>query len=318
MVAVSHKAKHYLLATAKVLVLATTFGYIYFKLIHSPAIDFAVFKTAIGTRSDISGYLIILFLCMAAANWFFEILKWKTLVSYFEKINFKIAMKQCLASLMVSLATPNRIGEYGAKALFFEREKRKKVLLLNFCSGAIQMLVTTVFGVFGLFYFLHTFHVEYSAKMLSVLGIGFVLFLGLMYLFRAKELFVKGFSISKIRRFIKTISFGIKLKTLLFSIARYFIFSTFFYFILIFFGANIGIIEAFPLIFAMYLLVSILPTFFIFDVVIRGGVAVWVFSFAGIAELTVLCSVLAMWLFNFVLPALLGSFYVFTYQPIAR
>jgi hypothetical protein len=91
-----------------------------------------------------------------------------------------------------------------------------------------------------------------------------------------------------------------------------------FYGMLLFFNANIPFSEAMPLIFAMYLLVSILPTLFIFDVVIRGGVAVWLFSFAGIPELTVLSAVLAMWLFNFVIPALFGGFFVLTYQPTTR
>tara|TARA_R100000988_G_C3922152_1_gene127292 strand:- start:320 stop:586 length:267 start_codon:yes stop_codon:yes gene_type:complete len=88
--------------------------------------------------------------------------------------------------------------------------------------------------------------------------------------------------------------------------------------LLLFFGANIAFWKAIPLIFAMYFLVSILPTLFIFDVVIRGGVAVWLFSFAGVAELVVLSTVLAMWIFNFVLPSLLGSFFVLTYQPTTR
>ena len=41
------------------------------------------------------------------------------------EINFFEAYEQCLASLTVSIITPNRIGEYGAKALFFEKENRK-------------------------------------------------------------------------------------------------------------------------------------------------------------------------------------------------
>lgn len=91
-----------------------------------------------------------------------------------------------------------------------------------------------------------------------------------------------------------------------------------FYGLLLFFGATVSFREAIPLIFAMYFLVSIVPTLFIFDVIIRGGVAVWLFSFAGIPELIVLSTVLAMWILNFVLPAFLGSFFVLTYKPIIK
>ena len=73
--------------------------------------------------------------------------------------------------------------------------------------------------------------------------------------------------------------------------------------------------SALMLIFSMYLFVSVVPAFFILDVVIRGGVAVWLFSMFGIPDLTVLSAVGMMWILNFVLPAILGSFRVFKFQP---
>jgi hypothetical protein len=64
----------------------------------------------------------------------------------------------------------------------------------------------------------------------------------------------------------------------------------------------------------MYLFVSVIPTIFIFDLVVRGGVAVWLFSMVGVSELTILSTVLSMWLLNFVFPAIWGSFYVANYK----
>lgn len=325
MIATSHKAKQYLLVATKVLVLALTFGYVFYKLKNNSSLGFSEFIASIFSKGSIAIYSFLFFLILASVNWFFEILKWKTLVSTIEKIDFKTALKQSLASLTVSLATPNRIGEYGAKALFFESKKRKKILLLNFFSSAAQMLVTSFFGVFGLLYFLKNFNINYSIATLYYFAIGAIILFAIVYYFkpclpagREKELLLKGFSIAKTTNFFRNIPFQIKFKTILFSTIRYVIFSGLFYGILLFFGANIAFFEAMPLIFAMYLLVSILPTLFIFDVVIRGGVAVWLFSFAGVPELIVLSTVLAMWLFNFVFPALLGSFFVLTYKPITQ
>lgn len=318
MIAVSHKAKQYLLAAAKVLVLAATFGYIFYKLKSNTSLGFSEFKLAIFSKGNISGYSLLLFLLLASANWFFEILKWQILVSTFKKIDFKTALKQSLASLTVSLATPNRIGEYGAKALFFENRNRKKILLLNFFSGGAQMLVTSFFGFFGLLYLFRNFNIPYSVTTLCYFGIGVIVLFAVGYYFKGKELLLKGFSIAKTIQFFRDIPFQVKFKTVLFSTFRYAIFSGMFFGLLLFFGGNIAFSEAIPLIFALYFLVSILPTLFIFDVVIRGGVAVWLFSFTGIPELTVLSTVLAMWLLNFVLPSLLGSFFVLTYQPTTR
>ncbi|WP_347373281.1 hypothetical protein [Aequorivita sp. Q41] len=318
MITLSYKAKQYLLAAAKVLVLAITFGYIYYKMNANPALNFKEFTTAFFSKGITSSYLLLLFTFLAAANWFFEILKWKTLVSSFETISMRTALKQSLASLTVSLATPNRVGEYGAKALFFDPQKRKKILLLNFYSGALQMLVTSIFGTVGLFYFVQKFNIAFSIESILIIGFILLLLLGVAYCFKEKELLLKGFSIAKTVRFFKTIAAVIKVKAFLFSIVRYTIFNFLFYGLLLFFGAQINPFEAFPLLFAMYFLVSILPTLFIFDLIIRGGVAVWVFSYTGIPELVIVSTVFTMWLLNFVLPAFIGSFFVLTYQPTTR
>lgn len=318
MMAISHKAKQYLLVAAKVLVIAVTFGYIFYKIGYDSSLRFADFKETISAKASVTGYLFFVFLFLAAANWFFEIRKWQTLVSVIEKINFSAAMKQSLASLTVSLATPNRIGEYGAKALFFPTSKRKKILLLNFISSSSQMLVTTFFGLIGLLYFLRNFNGAYSVKTICYFGIGVILLFAVAYYFKEKELLMKGFSISKAMQFFKQIPFQIKFRVILFSVFRYIIFCGMFYGMLLFFGADIAFWEAIATIFAMYFLVSVIPTFFIFDVVIRGGVAVWLFSFLGVPELLILSTVFAMWLLNFVLPALFGSFFVLTYQPATK
>ncbi len=84
------------------------------------------------------------------------------------------------------------------------------------------------------------------------------------------------------------------------------------------FGAEISFSEAIPLLFSMYLFVSVIPTIFIFDLVVRGGVAVWLFSLVGVSELAILSTVLSMWLLNFAFPAIWGSFYVVNYKLETR
>ncbi len=313
-----HKTKQYLLALAKVLVVALTFGYIFYRLKNNPDLDFFEFANNTFSKGGMTGYFLLFFLLLATLNWYFEILKWQNLASTIHKTDFKTAWKQTLASLTVSLATPNRIGEYGAKALFFNRGKRKKVLLLNFFSNVAQLAVTVLFGLVGICYFIQNYEVSFSlgAVLLFILAL---LAIGIGgYILRKKELFLKGFSLSNIFRFFKKFPNALKLKVFIFSIFRYLIFSGMFYGLLLFFGAEIPIYSAMALIFGMYLLVSVVPTIFVFDVVVRGGVAVWLFSYAGVPELIVLSTVLAMWIFNFVLPSILGSFFVLTYQAVSQ
>jgi hypothetical protein len=313
-----HKTKQYLLASAKVLIVGLALGYIFYKLVYNNPLSFSAFADTLAVRMEVSGAWVVFFFILAIANWTLEILKWQTLVSSLEKISFNKALKQSLAALTVSLATPNRIGEYGAKAMFFEGAKRKKILLLQFFSSGSQLLVTVVFGMVGLLFLSKKFDLAYSVRTLCYLGIGLILVLAAGYYFKEKELLMKGFSVSKVLDFFRKIPFRLKRNALLFSFFRYGIFSGMFYGLLLFFGAELAISEAMPLIFAMYILVSIIPSVFIFDVVIRGSVAVWLFSLVGIPELVVLASVLASWILNFGFPAVWGSFFVVTFQPASR
>jgi|SRR5690554_79136 len=316
--AAMHKTKQYLLALAKVLVLTITFGYIFYRLKNNHQLNFTEFTDNILSKGYLAGYFLIFLLVATSVNWLFETLKWKHLASTLEKTTLKTAFKQSLAALTVSLATPNRIGDYGAKALFFERKKRKKVLLLNFFANGAQLLTTIGFGIIGLVYFLQKYEVIYSTNAIIGLSIGAVVLLTFGYYFKEKELLIKGFSIGKVMRYFKGLSTSLKVNIVLLSVFRYLIFSGMFYVSLLFFGAEIETFTAFALIFAMYLLASIVPSIFIFDVVIRGGFAVWLFSFPEVSELAVLSTVMLMWIFNFVIPSVIGSYFVLAYQPTTQ
>ncbi len=314
MIVVHHKAKQYLIIALKVFILILTFGYIYFKLTQNESINLSYFAKKSFVYDSTTFLSFLFFLSLAIINWFFEILKWKTLVSDIQPLTFLTAMKQSLASLTVSLATPNRIGEYGAKAYFFEKSKRKNILLLNFFSNALQMGVTMFFGIIGILIVFQQYELPFSISKLviSFFILGLVLLLG--YRFKKKELLIKGLSISNVFQKFKNLSFQIKLKSVLYSVFRYLTFSLLFYSLLRFFRTDISILQFIPLISSMYLIASIIPTIFIFDVVVKGGAAVWLFSFAGISEISVLSTVLSMWILNFVIPSIIGGFYLFTYK----
>jgi len=313
----SHKFNQYLLLALKVIILAVTFGYIYVKLTQDNSLSFKDF-TANLSFDRRSALFLLLFIILAAGNWFFEILKWKTATSIVAPISFKISLQQSLSALTVSLATPNRIGDYGAKIMFFPPNKRKQILLLNFFSNVAQMVVTCIFGFIGVLYTVPKFGVEYSRTKLILFLICILLLGTFGYLFKEKQLLLKGLSISSVLSYLRKIQRSIKMKVGVYAMIRYLIFSFLFYLLLLFFGAEISLSEAIPLLFSMYLFVSVIPTIFIFDLVVRGGVAVWLFSLAGVSELTILSTVLSMWLLNFVFPAIWGSFYVANYKLETR
>ncbi|WP_342448680.1 hypothetical protein [Tamlana crocina] len=291
----------------KLSIVMAAFYFIYDKLTNNGALKFSDFWNYILKNGVFSTKTIILLTFLSGFNWFFEILKWKVLGSSVEKITLKQAAEQTLGSLTASLFTPNRIGEYGAKALYFPFGKRKQVMIANLTGNVLQMMATTVFGVIGLYFFINS----YQLKMFFLKPEGYPFFgflvivlLGFLFFFR-KKLTLKKFKISK-----KQLGF-----CALLSVIRYFIFSFQFFVLLQLFGVNLNYFEAMTIILSMYLLASVIPSIFVFDVLIKGSVAVFLFLLAGVNEVIVLSVVTIMWVFNFMLPSLLGCYFVLTFQP---
>lgn len=304
MIAIPHKAKQFLLVLVKVLIVGFAFFYIYHHLQGDKAISIESIIQYLSIKE------VLILLLFTTANWFFEVLKWQNLVNSFKNISFFEAAQQTFSSLTASIFTPNRIGEYGAKMLYFKKENAKRIVLLNFVHNSSQMLATILFGVIGIFS--STFNIQHSTFNIA-LFIGIPIIFIIAFFFRKIEVY--GFSIQKIIDKIRKLDRIILLKTFSFSMLRYVIFSTQFLVLLLFFDVEIEIIVAFSTIFTMYLLASILPSIHLMDVAIKGSVALFLFSKLGIEDWKILAVTSLMWFFNLVLPVVLGSYFVLRFKP---
>ena len=236
-------------------------------------------------------------------------------MSTIKYISFKNSLEQSLGALTASLFTPNRIGDYGAKAMYFKSLFRKRVVLINLLGHMWQMSTTLIFGVIGFYIFISTYEIDinyYRASRFLMI----VLIVSLFAVFGIKQtrFKIKGFSTEKVFEFIKQMPLKIHVSSFILSICRYLIFSFQFYFLLTIFGIDVSYIDAMVVITSMYLLASIIPSIFIFDVVIKGSVAVYLFSIVEVNEFTVLCIVTIMWLLNFVIPSFFGSYFVMKFK----
>ncbi|WP_282136416.1 lysylphosphatidylglycerol synthase domain-containing protein [Seonamhaeicola maritimus] len=312
---VSYKTKQFFFVLIKLSIVTGAIYFILKKLTNNPEIDFSVFVSFLAKNDVFSTKNLLLLLILTSFNWFLEIIKWQKLVASFNKIDFKYALEQSLGALTASLFTPNRIGEYGAKAIYFSRNFRKKIVLLNLIGNITQMLATTFFGVIGLLFFITKYNVNIDYYNLArVLLIALLTFTIIGFGVKNSKFTIKGISIKKIKSFFVNLSKKTLSYTLLLSFSRYLVFSFQFYFLLQIFNIKIDYLNAMILISSMYFLSSIIPSIIIFDVVIKGSVALFVFSFIGVNELTILSISTLMWLLNFVLPSLFGSYYVLNFN----
>lgn len=310
-----YKTKQFFFVLIKLSIVVGAAYFIYHKLVNNNELDFSAFIDFLYKNSAFSLKSIIFLLFLTIFNWFFEIIKWQNLVNPIIKISFFEALKQSLASHTASLFTPNRIGDYAAKTIYFDGYQRKKIVLLNLMGNMAQMSITLLFGIIGLLLFTTQYQVDISYyKLVRLLTYTLIGVVAIGFGVSHRRFQIKGFSFSKIWTFIKEISIKVHLKNIIYSLFRYLIFSFQFYYLFTLFGVEFIYLDAIILISTMYLLVSIIPTIFIFDVVVKGSVALYVFGFADINNITILSVTTLMWLLNFVLPSIFGSYYVLNFN----
>ena len=310
-----YKTKQFFFVLIKLSIVVSAFYFIYQKLVNNNALNFSDFTSFLLKKNVFSIKNIFFLLILSFLNWFFEILKWQLLVNFIKKINFKNATEQSLGALTASLFTPNRIGEYGAKAIYYTSHLRKRIMLVNLMSNLLQMSVTIILGLIGLSFYILKYDPEINYYKLARFFV-FVLIAILLLSFgiTKSRLTIKGFSIEKIKVFVVEYPKNKLVLGFVFSMIRYLIFSFQFFVLLQIFQVNLSYLNAMTIITAMYLLASIIPTIFIFDVIIKGSVAAYLFSVADINELIVLSIIIIMWLLNFVMPSLFGSYYVLRFN----
>ncbi|SFN41205.1 Lysylphosphatidylglycerol synthase TM region [Bizionia echini] len=312
---IPHKTKQFFFVLIKLSIVVGAFYFIYNKLTSNPDLNFQDFVNYLAEANQFSLKTISFLIILSFLNWFFEILKWQALASSLKKISFYKAMEQSLSSLTASLLTPNRIGEYGVKAMYYSPPERKRMVALNLLGNGLQMLVTVLLGSVGLYLFLNEYETDINYHKIARFGviILFIAVVGYIAISKSQVLF-KGFSIQKITNYFRQLPFKIYSIVFIFAVIRYAIFSFQFYYILTLFGVSASYYNALIIITSMYFLASVIPSLFIFDVIIKGSVAVYLFAIVGVNAFTVLSTVTIMWLLNVVIPSVFGSIFVLKFK----
>ncbi|MCF8322253.1 MAG: hypothetical protein K9I26_03825 [Flavobacterium sp.] len=303
MITISHKAKQFLIVVAKLSIVCGAFYFIYQQLADNDQLDWERFYILFKKNQSVSGIVFILLLSFL--NRFFEILKWQNLVSSFQKISVFEATKQVLSSMTTGIFTPNGIGEYAGKSLFFEKVKIKKIIFLNLVCNGIQMILTVLFGTIGLWVLGFGFWV----LGILVFSIFFILFSFLL-----KEIKIKGYSLEKLKHKINEIKKSIHQKNILLGLSRYLIFSHQYYFLYLAFDVNLPYFTMMATIATVYFLASSLPNFQIFDFAVKGSVAVFFFGNLGVNEWIVVFISTLIWFLNVVIPVVIGSYFVMKFS----
>ena len=303
MISISSKVKQFLVFSIKLLIVAVAFYFIYSQLAHNDKLNWS--KLIELSKQKLNFFNVTIILILSFLNRFFEILKWQNLVSTIKKITVLEATKQVLASLTAGIFTPNGIGEYAGKALYYPKTQTKNIVFLNLICNGIQMIITVVFGTIGLF-ILGNFKIA-----------GFIIALAMLLfvlLFVSKKIRIKGYSIEKLIENINQIPKKVHRKNIFLGLLRYVIFTHQFYFLFVIFGVSVPYITMLASKSCIYFLSSSLPSFQFLDFAVKGSIAVYYLSKFGINEWLIVFVTTSMWFLNVVLPIFIGSFYVLSFK----
>jgi hypothetical protein len=261
---ISNKIKQYLTLIIKLTIVFGAFYFIYEKLANDDKLSWNQFSGIL--QEKFTSTWLIFMIGFSVLNRFLEILKWQNLVEVVERISLYTATKQVLAGVTAGLFTPNGIGEYAGKALYFPKSETKRILFLNVICNGIQLIIAIFFGLVGLLYL---------GYLYSFLIILFILLLLVSFLFLTKNATIKGYSVQLFIEKITGIPKEIHRKNVLLAIARYITFSHQYYFLFLLFGVKIDYFTLLATITAVYFIASSLPSFQFLDFVVKGSVAIW-------------------------------------------
>ena len=266
--------------------------------------------------------LILIVVLMMFINWMLESLKWKFMIRKIEAISFFTSLRAIFSGITVSSFTPNRIGEYGGRVFCLEKSDRIQAVFITILCSMAQLLTTIIFGSFA-FFILHEqflddqyFIIEISSFSLLVLFTFNILFVLAYFNVASLIKFLLKFSFFNfLRKHINIISlFNTRdlLVTFLFSVLRYLVFSIQFLILLYVFNVDISLFDAILSIMLIFFFITLTPTITIAEIGVRGSMALLVLLKFSTNIIGILSSTFLLWIINLIIPAIIGSFFIFS------
>ncbi len=264
-------------------------------------------------------YMFIAF-CLMFVNWGLEAIKWKYAIRGIRKITFIKAYAAVFAGTSVSLFMPNRTGEFVGRIFALPRTERVKAVFASIVASFSQLMVTIIIGTIALFALYYLFPgnalIEHGLKPWIKIPAIIVAVLSLMLYFKISwfTYFFENWKIlkkySKTAQILKTFNALILLNFILLSLLRYLVFLAQFYFLINFFGIELDFWSCALSSALTFYVVTIIPTFTLAEIGIRGSVAVIFFGFYTNMYAEIISASTLLWLINVGLPALIGNIFV--------
>lgn len=309
----------YLLKYSKWLIFLLAYLFLGYKLVTFD--DYGALANHFSSASFHDYLFLFLVFLLLPLNLLFEALKWQRLVSGLQPISLGLAFRSILVGQTGAFFTPNRIGEFPARALMLNKSNMIPAVVLGFVGSAMQMLVITLFGSIATFLYVSS---NASSPLFSISNSSWivVVFIVLLLAVAGVVLFShygwlcerlmnsKWQWLNRLGEGLAHLSFRDAWRIFAFSAFRYIVYSSQFYAMLMFMNVTLTPWQAFLSIPTIYLLVTYTPSFAFSEAMVRGSYAIFILSAFSTNDAGMAFASILVWCINYCLPMLMGSFFV--------
>jgi hypothetical protein len=239
--------------------------------------------------------------------------KWKFLLRFFYPITLLRAIRDVLWGQTGAFITPNSVGEFPARAMTLPTEQRITAISMGFTGSIAQTAAVSFFGIIAspIFIF-RNLMAENMQNLIIIIIIAVIVSISTVFLLLLlPKISIKmknrdSASIKNLVAAFSKFSWRDSLKLIRISTLKYLIFSLQFYFVLLFCGVDLPIVEAITAIPTFYLMLTYIPIINAADAVVRSSIGVLVFG-VFCADITVILTAsIIFWVLNFVIPLIGG------------
>ncbi|MES2558199.1 MAG: lysylphosphatidylglycerol synthase domain-containing protein [Bacteroidota bacterium] len=301
-----------LLSAAKIILVAGTLGFIVYKLFFAYDIQNIVASSSF-TWTTTNIILLASVFILVIPNIALEGRKWMLTMRQYEPVRFIQAIKSVTAGIALGIITPNRVGDFAGKALFLQSYDKIKGAVVSFIGSIAQTLSIIFCGSFGLWTL--AFQQGYISSTLFYAGLFAlpVLLALLFYVYINIHWLHYIIRWKKAKPFIDAFTHytGRELSSLfLLSMLRFGIFNFQYFLLLHFFGVPIAAADAFPALFAIFVVQAFVPSFILIEMGVRGATALFFLGLFSTNSSGILLAAYTLWIINIMLPGLMGLFFI--------
>lgn len=258
------------------------------------------------TNFNVEFFLIVL--ALVPLNWYFEFQKWKITLKALQSFSRKESIESFLSGIFSGFITPNFIGNFIGRVLYYPFKIRPKIILFTLLASYSQFLTTITIGaLFMCFYpseneFLSA---QYHWVIFALIVISWVLY----FTFEKLQLYKIKF-LAFFRHFtLYQPNLGLKIQYIVFNLLRYVVFSVQYLLILNVFleDFNLGLIVPIT---AIYFWSTLIPNFIWGKLFLRESVALVILLPIIDNPNIILLASFSLSLINQIIPAIVGIPYL--------